>query len=160
MLTQRLIRSLALTSLFTLSMVFAHIVGGGELTTNVFAPALLLLTSAVIFFKSPKDFSGPTLAAILLCFQLAGHLCFSMPDSDIRMTMAHAFALLLSFQLVRHFEQLISRLEIYITQPITFHSINLVKVELADFIEYVWCKKLEILGAHLFERAPPYSATS
>ena len=160
MLIQRLIRSLAFTSLFTLSMALAHLIGGGALTVTLFAPALFICSAFFLFIKAPNEFSGPALASLLLIFQIGGHLCFTMPHSDTRMSIAHAIAVFLSFHLVRHFEELIARIELFITQTITFTPIKLVDFVKIGFFSRIWCINSEILASHLFERAPPASAAA
>ena len=151
----RAIRSVGLASLCTFSMVIAHLLGGGELTVNWFAPLVFFASAAIFFIKNPKELSGPTLAALLLLFQVVGHSSFGISHSDGRMSVAHVVALLLSYQLVRNFEEIVARVGIYITPTIIFRPITLAeRVVQAAF--YTQCCDKSYKGLrHLSDRAPP-----
>ncbi len=160
MLIQRFLRSATLTSLFTLSMALAHIVGGGELTISGYAPFVLIISTIIFSLRTPKELSGPELAAILLIFQISGHLCFAMPHNDHRMFFAHLVAVIVSFQLVRHFEALISSIEQFLAQAFNFKQITFTMVPYIVIIHSGWLPRLKFLDCHLFERAPPFSAAA
>ena len=160
MLLNRAIRSGALASLCTLSMVIAHLLGGGEITINWFAPCVLVLSAAIFFHKNPKEFSGPTLAALLLIFQLVGHASFGISRSDGRMSLAHVVALLISYHLVRHFEEIVNRVGIYIRPTVAFTPITLVERLSQDSFHTQCCNKSHNGLRHLSNRAPPLLAAA
>ena len=158
MFLNRAIRSGALASLCTLSMVIAHLLGGGEITINWFAPSVLVLSAAIFFFRNPKDLAGPELAAVLLVFQMAGHFSFGMAHSDGRMSVAHVVALVVSYHLVRHFEGIVDRVGIYICPTIVFTPITLIeRLTREVFIEQC-CNKSHNRLRQLANRAPPFAA--
>ncbi|MEI7541418.1 MAG: hypothetical protein WCJ89_08075 [Actinomycetes bacterium] len=160
MLLNRAIRSIGLASLCTLSMVIAHLLGGGEITINWFAPLVFISSTAIFIIKNPKELSGPTLAALLLIFQLVGHASFGISRSDGRMSVAHVVALLISYQLVRHFEEIVDRVGIYITPTIPFTPISIAE-RLAQDVFYTQCCNKSHNGLrHLSDRAPPFAAAT
>ena len=160
MLLNRAIRSAALASLCTLSMVIAHLLGGGEITINWFAPCVLVLSAAIFFHKNPKEFSGPTLAALLLIFQLVGHASFGISRSDGRMSVAHVVALLISYHLVRHFEEIVNRVGIYIRPIVAFTPITLAERLSQVSLHTQCCNKSHNGLRHLSDRAPPFLAAA
>ena len=156
----RAIRSTVLASVCTLSMVMAHLLGGGEITINWFAPLVFFSSAAIFFIKNPKEFSGPTLAALLLIFQLFGHASFGISRSDGRMSVAHVMALLISYHLVRHFEEIVDRVGIYIRPTFTFTHITLVQRLSQDCFHTQCCNKSHNRLRHLSDRAPPFLAAA
>lgn len=160
MLLNRAIRSTGLASLCTLSMVIAHLLGGGEITINWFAPLVFFSSAAIFFIKNPKEFSGPTLAALLLIFQLVGHASFGMSHSDGRMSVAHVVALLISYHLVRHFEEIVNRVGIYIRPIVAFTPLTLVEILSQVSLHTQCCNKSHNGLRHLSDRAPPFLAAA
>jgi hypothetical protein len=160
MLLNRAIRSIALASLCTLSMVIAHLLGGGEPTIRWCAPLVFVFSATLIFLKNPKDFSGPKLGSVLLLFQFAGHFSFGASSNGGRMSMAHFAAVVISFHLVRHFEEILSRVGIFITHNIIFEPINLPEklVLIAAYFERI--EESQRVLRHLRERAPPSIAAA
>ena len=151
----RIIRAATLASLCTLSMVIAHLLGGGELTINWFAPCVLVFSLVMFYIKNPRDFAGPELAAILIVFQAAGHFSFGISHSDGQMSIAHLVALIVSFNLVRQFERIIERVGIYLARNFVF---NFFKFPEKLVNPSIWVRRFnnshECLK-HAFERAPP-----
>ena len=160
MVLNRAIRSTGLASLCTLSMVIAHLLGGGEITINWFAPLVFFSSAAIFFIKNPKEFSGPTLAALLLIFQLVGHASFGISRSDGRMSVAHVVALLISYHLVRHFEEIVNRVGIYIRPTVAFTPITLVERSSQDSFHTQCCNKSHNGKRYLSNRAPPLLAAA
>ena len=160
MLLNRAIRSGALASLCTLSMVIAHVLGGGAITINWFAPCVLFLSAAIFILKNPKDFAGPELAAVLLVFQVAGHFSFGISHSDGRMSLAHVVALLISYHLVRHFEEILDRVGIYIRPTIVFTPIALAERSSQESFYAQCCNKSHNGKRYLSDRAPPFLAAA
>ena len=141
-------------------MVIAHLLGGGEITINWFAPLVFFSSAAIFFIKNPKEFSGPTLAALLLIFQLVGHASFGISRSDGRMSVAHVVALLISYQLVRHFEEIVDRVGIYIRPTVVFTPITLVERLSQESFYAQCCNKSHNGLRHLSDRAPPFQAAA
>lgn len=160
MLLNRAIRSTGLASLCTLSMVIAHLLGGGEITINWFAPFVFFSSTAIFFIKNPKEFSGSTLAALLIIFQIAGHASFGISRSDGRMSVAHVVALLISYHLVRHFEEIVDQVGIYICPTVIFTPIILVERLSQDGFHTQCCNKSHNGLRHLSNRAPPFLAAA
>ena len=156
----RAIRSTVLASVCTLSMVMAHLIGGGELIITWFAPFVFISSTAIFFIKNPKEFSGPTLASVLLIFQLVGHASFGMSHSDGRMSVAHVVALLISYHLVRHFEEIVNRVGIYIRPIVAFTPITLVERLSQVSLHTQCCNKSHNGLRHLSDRAPPFLAAA
>ena len=156
----RAIRSLALSSVCTLSMVIAHLLGGGELIITWFAPFVFSSSTAIFFIKNPKEFNGPTLAALLLIFQLVGHLSFGNPKSDDRMAVAHVIALTLSFQLVRHFESIVSRVGSMFARNFTFKLIAIPQIFSQQVFSVQSFDKTSNILRSLSDRAPPLRAAA
>ena len=156
----RAIRSTVLASVCTLSMVMAHLIGGGELIITWFAPFVFISSTAIFFIKNPKEFSGPTLAAVLLIFQLVGHASFGMSHSDGRMSVAHVVALLISYHLVRHFEEIVNRVGIYIRPIVAFTPLTLVEILSQVSLHTQCCNKSHNGLRHLSDRAPPFLAAA
>lgn len=88
-------------------MALAHILGGGTHELTVIAPVVFIVSSVFFSFLSPKRLEGPVLASYILGFQILGHLSFSSPSSDSRMSASHIVAAILTYALVLHFQELI-----------------------------------------------------
>lgn len=141
-------------------MVIAHLLGGGEITINWFAPFVLIASGAIFFIKNPREFRGPSLAAVLLVFQVAGHFSFGMSHSDGRMSIAHVVALFISFHLIRHFEEIVFRVGNYFTQRIAFEQIDPPKslVQIAFSVQRT--DESQDVLRHFSGRAPPLRAAA
>lgn len=160
MLLNRAIRSIGLASLCTLSMVIAHLLGGGEPTIRWFAPLVFVFSATIIFLKNPKDFSGPKLGAVLLLFQFAGHFSFGASPNGSRMSMAHFAAVIISFHLVRHFEEILSRVGFFIAHKIVFEPINLPEKLVLTASNFLRIEESQRVLRFVYERAPPSIAAA
>ena len=74
--------------------------------------------------------------------------------------MAHFATVIISFHLVRHFEEILSRVGIFITHNIIFEPINLPEklVLIAAYFERI--EESQRVLRHLRERAPPAIAAA
>ncbi len=158
MIVTKVVRSATLGSLCALGMVLAHLLGGGELTLNWLAPFFLLLSVGVFYSLGSQEFSGPVLTSILLIFQMGGHLALGVSHSEIRMSFAHGIALLVSFHLVRHFEQIVSRVESFFSHLIILRPVNYPITTTIFPFSYRNTFTPIVFFDHIFERAPPLRA--
>jgi hypothetical protein len=157
-------RSLILNSFLFISVFASHHLAGGGVVLS--SPILLLfLFSLLIFWKKPiVEFEGPGLAAVLIIFQLLGHILMEQSSevSSIQMLLAHFTAAILTYKfahkldyLARHYLELLLELllpipsEIIVVRQDEKHLIN-AEIELfkTDSIPFL------ILG-----RAPPIPLT-
>lgn len=158
MVIARAVRSIALASLCTLSMLLAHLLGGGDLTLNWLAPSFLFVSFGVFYSLNSQEFSGPVLATVLLIFQLAGHVALGASHSDSRMSCAHGLALFVSFHVVRHFEALVSRVESFFCVLRILTPTTIPLFETRSIFAYRHIYSPLVCLNHLFERAPPILA--
>ena len=127
MLSTRLFRSLALNAIFLLSISLAHHMGGGDLQFSPTVIPLFVFSVAILTTRPPRELQGPTLALILVAFQVIGHFTSNVPpaQSTLRMSFSHIFAVVASYVLTRKSENYILNLLAFVQWafiPRTFRS--------------------------------------
>jgi len=120
MLNNRLIRSLTLNIFLFLSVVIFHHLGGGSFSINTVTIPLFILSIFYFNARPLSTFHGPGLAAILVIFQLLGHLIFqsNQTTSQFRMYLSHATAIILTYFVARYFEKISTSLELLLASAI------------------------------------------
>jgi len=101
-------RSLVLTNILFLGVALSHHLAGGQIQ-DISMLYLLLIATFLFFWKKPlKNFEGPSLAAILIIFQLLGHILMQQnaDNSDSRMFFSHTFSILLTYSFARKIDEL------------------------------------------------------
>ena len=131
MLSSAGFRSLILTNILFLSVTLSHHLAGGEIQ-NFKMLYLLLIATFLFFWKKPlMNFEGPSLAAILIIFQLLGHILMQQntANSDSRMFFSHTFSILLTYSFARKIDELAQKLfllikDVFIPKTIKSFSIR------------------------------------
>lgn len=90
-----------------LAGILAHSLAGGSVVDLNRFMILTGLISACLFLTRNLTLEGPKLALLVLALQSAGHFLLGGADrsNDLRMTLAHIFAGLLSYKAVTHFDR-------------------------------------------------------
>ena len=112
MLSSAGFRSLILTNILFLSVTLSHHLAGGQIQ-NFRMLYLLLIATFLFFWKKPlKNFEGPSLAAILIIFQLLGHILMQQntDNSNSQMVFSHTFSILLTYSFARKVDELAQKL--------------------------------------------------
>ena len=153
------IRGVSLSSLLTLSMSIAHLLGGGELQIKPTAIFVFLFTSLLLSFISPGKISGSNLGLFLLFFQVLGHFSFTQSHNDLRMGVSHIIAFMISYKVIVYFEELVHRIVIYFKSLVPkFHSIKLNFKYIFTLTQKTSAVRLFDFLPHCLDRAPPIFA--
>ena len=125
------IRSVILNSLLFLSLIISHHLGGGVFVLT-HPTILVVIISSIIFWIRPiKEFKGPLLAAVLVSFQLIGHMCapVSSNHSDLRMFSSHAIAVFMTYAIAKNFDGAICVFENVISYLFGSTIYSLIKIQ-------------------------------
>lgn len=154
------LRSLLLNVLLFLSLVISHHLGGGSflLTPSLFL--VFALSSALFTFLPVRELEGPLLAAILVAFQLIGHMAapISHETSAVRMLSSHTIAVVLTYFLTKYLDQVICTFDYVLGRLFGFLLFSALAILLRsskDIIRAVSFFKFNTFVRLLQGRAPP-----
>jgi len=155
-------RSLILTNILFLSVTLSHHLAGGQI--QEFKMLYLLLIATFLFFwKKPiKNFEGPSLAAILIIFQLLGHILMQQntANSDSRMIFSHTFSILLTYSFAKKIDELAQHVyllirDIFIPRIIRLFSISYLGQRIIHNQDFSFYSNFHIQSIQV--RAPPFN---
>ena len=159
MLSTRIIRGITLSSVMSLGMTIAHILGGGNHELNFIGPFVFIFSAIFFTFLSPKKLEGPVLASYILGFQIMGHLSFSSSVSDSRMSTSHIVAAFLTYFLALHFQKIFdSLLEFFRSVVCVYRQIILSPASKSLIFFAIVEKTVSPHFSQVKNRAPPHCA--
>jgi hypothetical protein len=103
------VRSLLLNTLIFLSLVVSHHLGGGTFLLTPAVVSIFAVSYLIFRFYPLKELEGPRLTAILVLYQLLGHMAAPVQKdvSENRMICSHFFAVLVTYILAKYFDAFI-----------------------------------------------------
>ena len=161
---ERAISPTLVSSALFLSMIAAHLIGGGSFEFNFLLPAILIGTFVLLYVKKVNELTGPQLAALILLFQFFGHMTISAHamNSNLQMSASHVIAGIAGFHVVRRCQRCIERVEqkfISFFIPQIFRAIDFPILRQSQCAGDAVASINSTFKAAIRDRAPPSLAT-
>lgn len=133
------------------SVLLAHLIGGGIPEPTI---QLALLSGLAFLSIRAEDYEGPKLALFLLAFQTLGHSTMSGNTNDSRMQVAHIAAAVLSYFLIKNFNNIAESIRNFLAPKFSAFSIARYIKYSAHSYSNTWYSNQFFLSC-ISDRGPP-----